>query len=301
MRLPGSWNRQDQPGDVSKVLTRLERRLDRHAKRCLRRTAPALGRSSVTEPALQALWGLSRLRDQIHEVVENQRHDREATAGSLDSIQRQAGCLASELVGRHSAAPRAALVEAQRLVCLALHALGDDYDALPQKVLLHDSPSPTPAIRFPTELLAEVLLSLFPAERMAIVSGRESQGSLWLTGAFDVTGKGPETHESHVQADSAALSRALITMDQTGCRFAAWIHSHPGRGPGATHPSTTDRKQYEWLVNSYSRNLIAMIAVADRLVRIWGGLNTPDGMTFRFEGQGVEAIPGESNVYRVTV
>ena len=43
-----------------------------------------------------------------------------------------------------------------------------------------------------------------------------------------------------VVADMPSTHNLLIKLEQFGHKFLAHFHSHPGRGPGATHPSGTD-------------------------------------------------------------
>jgi hypothetical protein len=43
-----------------------------------------------------------------------------------------------------------------------------------------------------------------------------------------------------VVADMPSTHNVLIKLEQFGHKFLAHFHSHPGRGPDATHPSGTD-------------------------------------------------------------
>ncbi len=116
------------------------------------------------------------------------------------------------------------------------------------------------------DLLQECYRSLFPAERMLVVAGRRMGDTIRLTDIFDVTG---DQSGGHVRADPALLGRALIAMDQSDAFLAAWLHSHPGLGPAATHPSPTDLKQDQDWLRDYP-NLLNIIVVKDRWVRFWG-------------------------------
>jgi hypothetical protein len=44
-----------------------------------------------------------------------------------------------------------------------------------------------------------------------------------------------------VVADMPSMHNLLIKLEQFGHKFLAHFHSHPGNGPGATHPSGTDQ------------------------------------------------------------
>jgi proteasome lid subunit RPN8/RPN11 len=116
------------------------------------------------------------------------------------------------------------------------------------------------------EKLREWYQSLFPAERMLVVAGRRTGGMTRLTEVFDVTG---DQSGGHVRADRDLLGRALITMTEAGSFLAGWVHSHPGLGPAATHPSPTDLDQdRDWL--RHYPNVLNAIVVRDRWVRFWG-------------------------------
>jgi hypothetical protein len=77
-----------------------------------------------------------------------------------------------------------------------------------------------------------------PAEDMHFVTGCELGPVRVLERLIDfdksertavgVAGKPDSTHQ------------ALIGLEAKGHRLTAWMHSHPGTGPGATHPSSTD-------------------------------------------------------------
>lgn len=115
-------------------------------------------------------------------------------------------------------------------------------------------------------LLQECYHSLFPAERMLVVAGRHMGDQIRLTDVFDVTGN---QSGAHVRADPDLLRRALIEMEQSESFLAAWLHSHPGWGPGATHPSPIDlRQDCDW--HRDFPHLLNVIVVEDLWVRFWG-------------------------------
>src|SRR5580693_5343882 len=93
----------------------------------------------------------------------------------------------------------------------------------------------------PTDLLTAAWRQLFPAERMIFVAGRRDGRVTRATSLRDVTG---ETRSAgYVKASAALLQEALLDWEGTGARVVAWIHSHPGTGPTASHPSPIDHRQ----------------------------------------------------------
>lgn len=154
-------------------------------------------------------------------------------------------------------------------------------------------------VEIPTDLLFHAASTLFPPERMLVVSGRRVHGRLTLGAAYDVTGSGPGTHSAHVEADHDLLRKALISFERAGVELGAWIHSHPGSGPSSTHPSQIDRRQHDDWTRHFSSRLICLIFVADGHFRLWGeaiecGLVRP-----AFVGDGVVASQEERHVYRL--
>jgi proteasome lid subunit RPN8/RPN11 len=154
-------------------------------------------------------------------------------------------------------------------------------------------------IEIPTDLLFQAASTLFPAERMAVVAGRRIHGRLMLGASYDVTENGPGTHRAHVQADRSLLRDALIGFDRSGAELAAWVHSHPGGSPGATHPSHIDRAQYEDWTRHFSTRLICMIFVADGHFRFWGEAVECGLIRVAFVGDGIHNVEGDRHVYRL--
>lgn len=151
------------------------------------------------------------------------------------------------------------------------------------------------AVVVPTDLLFQLHQELLPAERMAIVSGRENGNGQVLAGAaFDVTG---EAHTSHVQADPRKLAQALIAMERAGTHLALWIHSHPGTGRMATHPSATDTTQHADWIRDYTPSLVSVILVEDGWIRFWGSALERQEVALEVVGNGV--TEEDSNVYRL--
>src|SRR5262245_14264983 len=145
------------------------------------------------------------------------------------------------------------------------------------------------------DLLLECYNYLFPAERMLVVSGRRTGCTTRLTDIFDVTG---DQSGGHVKANPGLLQKALIQMDQSDAFLAAWLHSHPGFGPTATHPSPIDlRQEQDWL--AHYPNLLNIIVVEDRWVRFWGTKLESGRIEVELLGRGVITENKHGNVYRL--
>ena len=162
-------------------------------------------------------------------------------------------------------------------------------------------PSESVEVKIPRIVISSTLLyqlhhSLFPAERMLVGAGRRNGQNIEIDGIFDVTGK---ASSGYVKADANRLARALIVMSETEKHFALWIHSHPGRGKGATHPSNTDLNQEaEWL-KDYSPNLMNAILVEDRFIRFWGKALEEQRITVEVTGTGISKESEIESVYRL--
>ena len=78
-----------------------------------------------------------------------------------------------------------------------------------------------------------------------------------------------------------------------------WIHSHPGGGPGMTHPSEIDVEQHADWLRDYSPDLVSAIMVRDRYIRFWGTAVECGRVAVELEGPGTELISASENVYRL--
>lgn len=145
-----------------------------------------------------------------------------------------------------------------------------------------------------SSVLVQLNQSLFPAERMIVAAGISAGGDIAVGGIYDVTG---EASQAGVKADANLLGRALIAMETTETYFALWIHSHPGQGKNATHPSSIDLNQEEDWLKDYSPNLVNAIMVRDRFIRFWGKSIETKRVTIEVVGSGVQKI--EPNIYKL--
>ena len=149
-----------------------------------------------------------------------------------------------------------------------------------------------------TDLIVGAWRQLFPAERMLIIGGRRQGARVHATSLRDVTG---DNHSrAYVKASPVRLHEALMDWESTGAHVVAWIHSHPGMGPLASHPSDIDRRQdLEWSA-TYGNHVLGMIATQDGWLRLWGkAIERPD---FHVDLQGRGIVRTEaSHVYRLAV
>lgn len=153
-----------------------------------------------------------------------------------------------------------------------------------------------PRMVISSTLLFQLHHSLFPAEKMLVGAGSRNGQTLEIDGVFDVTGK---ASSGYVKADADLLGRALIIMSETNKHFALWIHSHPGKGAGATYPSGTDLNQEaEWL-KDFSPNLVNVIVVEDRYIRFWGKALKEKRVSVEIEGAGVRRVSNEEEIYQL--
>lgn len=146
----------------------------------------------------------------------------------------------------------------------------------------------------PTDMLFQSYQALFPAERMLVVAGRMDSNRILMGATFDVTG---ECSAGHVRADPRKLGQALIAMTATSTHLAAWLHSHPGGGPGGTQPSSIDRRQHlDWL-NDYSPRLLSGVFVQDRHLRFWGQAIEQGMIELDLKGDGIKMEDGHEHLY----
>jgi proteasome lid subunit RPN8/RPN11 len=154
-------------------------------------------------------------------------------------------------------------------------------------------------IVLPTDLMFSAFRQLFPAERMLIMGGRQTRRGIRITSVADVSEPNPSA--VHVRADKFRLNTALVDLSRTGAHFAVWVHSHPGLGPGATHPSDIDIPQEQDLRRHYSGHLLGLIVVRDGVVRAWGQAIDEDGIAITWRGSGIAPYPGERHVYQLAL
>lgn len=153
-----------------------------------------------------------------------------------------------------------------------------------------------PRLVIPATLLYQLHFSLFPAEQMMVGAGKRNGQDISIDAVFDVTG---DASAGYVRANPNRLGRALVAMSETDTHFALWIHSHPGRGKEASHPSNIDRNQESDWLRDYSADLVNAIMVEDRFVRFWGKALEEARINVVIAGTGIKKDAEHENIYRL--
>jgi hypothetical protein len=97
-----------------------------------------------------------------------------------------------------------------------------------------------------------------------------------------------------VVADMPSTHNVLIKLEQFGHKFLAHFHSHPGTGPGATHPSGTD-ENFQRRLEKGGHLAVMGIFSRDGYVRF---VRLDQNAAIEIYGEGVEQYaPG---IYRLT-
>jgi hypothetical protein len=157
--------------------------------------------------------------------------------------------------------------------------------------------------RKPTDPRRYVVSSLFlhesfkkltadPDEQFFFITGAEVEGVLVL----DQWGEFAHQRRSRlgVVADIPSTHRLLIKLEQFGHKFLAHFHSHPGRGPDATHPSGTD-DSFQKRLESAGHLAVMAIFSRDGFVRF---VRLDQNFEIEIFGEGVEKYA--PNIYRLT-
>jgi len=95
------------------------------------------------------------------------------------------------------------------------------------------------------------------------------------------------------EASNESLATELMRLHDFGMLPLAYFHSHPGFGPGATCPSSTDRQTQDAMEKS-GGHILGGIFSRDRFVRFYANRMEPH---VRVVGKRVKEV--EKNVYRL--
>ena len=129
-------------------------------------------------------------------------------------------------------------------------------------------------------------------ESMFYVSGPQTDGVRHLSRicpfAYD------SRSAAYVSGDITSSLGALVLMERFGHRLHGWFHSHPGTGPGATTPSSTDMGHQQLLENG-NHLAIGAIFTQDGYVRFF---SRELALNIEVYGQGVEKT--DDSLYRLT-
>jgi len=150
-----------------------------------------------------------------------------------------------------------------------------------------------------------VISSLFLQDSFKKLTADEDEQFFFVTGAqidnAHVLDQSAEfQHEKRsaigVTGDMKSTHRLLIRLDQFGHRLLATFHSHPGLGPNATRPSSTDTAFQTRLEKAGYLALMA-IFTRDGFIRFLRQDSIP---AIEIYGSGVEKYDGQACIYRLT-
>jgi hypothetical protein len=243
---------------TGRALKHLLRKLERHHRKLITGLNRHLADPGQVVAALEAIRLCAEIRWEVQEQLYNRKFDQ---VQSLEYLQATSVSLIEALETQ----PRVNFAARRSLLNLVGFLISAEEEI--DRSGRYDSSKALKIIKVETDLLYQAYHTLFPAERMLVVSGRNSGSRVTLGAVFDVTGS---CSLGHVNADPQAMARALIAMDLSNTYLAAWIHSHPGTGPVATLPSTIDQRQHQDWIKDYSSSLVSVIFVSDRWIRFWG-------------------------------
>jgi proteasome lid subunit RPN8/RPN11 len=129
-------------------------------------------------------------------------------------------------------------------------------------------------------------------EQFFFITGSEVGGVLVLDQAMDLV------HERRtavgVEAEPKSTHRLLIKLEQFGHRLLAHFHSHPGRGPEATHPSGIDRR-FQQRLETAGHVAVAAIFSRDGYIRFF---RLDGNLEIEIHGTGVGKH--DNNIFRLT-
>ncbi|HEX3683166.1 MAG TPA: hypothetical protein VHU83_11565 [Bryobacteraceae bacterium] len=130
------------------------------------------------------------------------------------------------------------------------------------------------------------------SEQFSFITGVEVDGALVLNQLIEL--EHDRRTQLGVTANTGFTHRLLIRLEQFGHRLLAHFHSHPGRGPGSTHPSGTDEK-FQQRLETAGHEAVAAIFSRDGFIRFF----RIDGK-FEVEvfGEGVERY--ENQIFKIS-
>ena len=221
---------------------------------------------------------ISEERD-IRAILEQDREIIDSEITRLASHIKEAACELDRAQARVAFEILIKMAEAKRLVSNAAEVLVADGSVplyLLGSMFLHDS---------------NRYLVKHDVEALHFVTGMQIDGGFTMDKMIEV-GMSRQTPVSAV-GDTESTHNALIDMESYGHKLVACFHSHPGKGVGATTPSSTDLDHQARMEQG------GYVAI--------GGIFSRDGyfrafsfdMTFRLEvyGKGVERI--DDKLYRL--
>ncbi len=134
-------------------------------------------------------------------------------------------------------------------------------------------------------------LTADPDEQFFFITGAEVDGVHVLDQCAEFAHQ--RRSRMGVVADMPSMHNLLIKLEQFGHKFLAHFHSHPGNGPGATHPSGTDQNFQRRLEQGGHLALMAIFS-RDGFIRF---IRMDRNFQLEIYGEGVEQYAPD--VYRL--
>ena len=197
-----------------------------------------------------------------------------------------------KLIGRFNESSRARKGTVK--VCTEIRRMNDFIGTL-DRILEENTPKPDESRRYAVSSLflheCYKKLTADPDEQFFFITGSEVEH----VHVLDQWAEFAHQRRSRigVVADMPATHNLLIKLEQFGHKFLAHFHSHPGRGPDATHPSGTDENFQGRLEKAGHLALMAIFS-RDGYVRF---VRLDQNFELKIYGEGVESYaPG---IYRL--
>ena len=271
-----------------RIVSRLNRDLERPYAESLHNFR-ANGRSStLIQEDTDVLLALSRARERLHSVATD-----DAEQDIFPTVAEVTDEILERLYRSHVSRTRLGLSN----ILAPLMAAATELSSVSGP-----DASVVDTVVIPSAMLLQAKQALFPAERMQVISGRRVGRTVHLEAHIDVTG---ESANGHVDMDNLRLKDARLDIEKSGTFLAMCLYSHPGEGPAATIPSSTDVNQHkQWLSHHWPRSISA-IMVKDGYLRLFGESVDRKLVTVVIEGSGIERIrqeeaDGTGTLYQVT-
>jgi len=202
------------------------------------------------------------------------------------------------LLGAFSEATERRQISRMERFCKRLQQTNEFLDSL-EKIKAEAGTKPVPQ----ESVRQYVVSSLFLHQCFRDLTADQDEQFFFITGSevdgvFVLDQKAEFAHQKRsmvgVVGNTSATHRLLIKLEQFGHRLLAHFHSHPGNGPGATHPSGTD-ENFQKRLETAGYLTVAAIFSRDGFVRFF---RLDNSFEIQIHGSGVESLG--HNTYRLT-
>jgi len=197
-----------------------------------------------------------------------------------------------QLIARFNESARARKNTAR--VCSEIHRV-NDFLATLDRITAENTPGTDGPRRYAVSSLflydCFKKLTADPDEQFFFITGAEVDGVHVLDQCAEFAHQ--RRSRMGVVADMPSMHNLLIKLEQFGHKFLAHFHSHPGNGPGATHPSGTDQNFQRRLEQGGHLALMAIFS-RDGYIRF---IRMDRNFELEIYGEGVEQYAPD--VYRL--